>query len=433
MISRLFEKLGLGRFLSAGTFRNLSTLMTSTFISAVIPILFAPVMSRIFESGDYGVLGLYMGITGLIGVLASSHYMQAIMIPREEEEASRIFWFAIFFCGGVSLLALVVIVTLALFTGVFSSTAVGNWIFLAPLSVLLNGLTAIMLTWANRIQQYKTLAANRIYQAVLTIAVQISLGLLVHNETGLLAGLIAGQLCSVLLLLLFFRKTSNTGVKPLQVQHFRQTAGKYRNFLFYTTPSEFINALINQLPVFLLQRFGGISYVGSYNFTQRLLGIPQQFLSSAIVEVFRQKASAHYSEHGNCSAVFNKTFRVLTLLAIIPFTAIAIFAQPLFAIIFGEEWREAGLFAQYLSILFFFRFIVSPLTYVYIVAGRLREDLVLHILFLILTVASFYITDRLVSDKRLLILSFSLAYTSVYLVYLARSWKFSKGIKTGAA
>jgi hypothetical protein len=77
--------------------------------------------------------------------------------------------------------------------------------------------------------------------------------------------------------------------------------------------------------------------------------------------------------------------------------------------------------------MFFFRFIVSPLSYVYIIAGKQREDFVLHILFLCLTTASFYISNLLFENKNLMILFYACAYSLVYIVYLIRSYKFSKG------
>lgn len=426
MFERILEKVGLAKFVSARTFQSISTLMFGTVLSAVIPILASPVMTRIFSTADYGILGLYMGISGLLGVLAYAHYSQAILLAKEHEIARQALWLTLGFSMAVALVTLLVLILLLSFSSFISHSSLGGWYFFIPASVFLNGASASLMVWANRHQSYKALASNRILQAVITVVLQISIGLWINDESGLMVGLIAGQVLSVLLLLLSFKKIPQASVGKPSSQSFYGIARQYKSLLFYSTPSEFINNLINQTPIFLLQRFGGLSYVGSYNFTQRFLGLPQQFLSTAIVEVFKQKATHSYNESGNCELVFMKTLKTLTLLASVPFLVVVFFAPPLFAFVFGPEWREAGVFAQFLSVLFFFRFIVSPLTYVYIIAGKLREDFWLHILFLVVTTLAFFVGDLFLTEKKYLLLVYSLSYSSIYLIYFFRSYKFSK-------
>jgi O-antigen/teichoic acid export membrane protein len=428
IIENWFQKTGLYKIISAKTFVSLSTLFTGTLFSTIIPILFAPVMTRIFTTSDYGVLGLYMSISGLIGVLAYVHYPQAIILSKDDEEARQAMWFSIGFSAMIALLSFIVIAVLYFLLNDFKHTSLRFWLLLIPLSVILNGITSSMMVWANRHQQYKILASNRIIQAVLTVVIQISFGLLINNETGLLLGLLGGQAISAFLLWFRFRNNETASLNLPQPATFRGIAYQYRKLLIYSTPSEFINNLINQTPIFLLQKFGGIAYVGSYNFTQRLLGMPQLFLSSAIVEVFKQKASVAYNTTGNCRGVFIKTFKALGLLAILPFSLIILFSPPVFAFVFGEEWRMAGEFARFLGILFFFRFIVSPLTFTYFIVGRLKEDFWLHILFLLVTTLSFYIGNIFIDDKKYLILVYAVSYTGVYLIYFFRSFYFSKGV-----
>lgn len=427
LIEKWFQRAGLHKIVSAKTFVSLSTLFTGTLLSTIIPILFAPVMTRIFTTSDYGVLGLYMSISGLIGVLAYVHYPQAIMLSKNDEEARQVMWFSIAFCLMIALLSLVVIASLYFFSNWVAHSPLRFWLLLIPFSVVLNGISSSMMVWANRHQQYKILASNRIVQAVLMVLIQIGFGLLINNETGLIMGLLSGQAISAFLLWFRFKNNGLTSLNSPQRHTFKNIAFRYQKLLIYSTPSEFINNLINQTPIFLLQKFGGIAYVGSYNFTQRLLGMPQLFLSSAIVEVFKQKASVAYNTNGNCRDIFIKTFKALGLLAIVPFTLIILFSPPVFAFVFGEEWRMAGEFARFLGVLFFFRFIISPLSYMYYIAGKFKEDFFIHILFLLITTLSFYIGDIIFAEKRYLLLLYALSYSLVYLFTFFRARHFSKG------
>lgn len=426
-MNRILEKAGLQKFISAETFKNISTLMTGTAISAVIPILTAPIMSRIFGAASYGILGIYMSISGLIGVIAYSHYTQAIMLPKEHDEARQVVWFSMSLSTVISIIVLFIFLFLHLSTNIINNSEIHLWYFFIPISIFLNGINTAILTWANRIQSYKKLSYNKVIQALITVAVQIILGILIKNETGLMVGLLTGQIVSVILLLWKFGNKEESGIGSLHFPAFKRIAIQYKSFLFFSTPSDFINNFINQTPIFLLQKFGGVSYVGYYNFTQRFLGLPQMFLSSAIVDVFRQKASSLYNETGECRKLFVKTFRILTGLAVIPSVIVMLFAPQIFSFAFGERWLYAGIFAQYLSGLYFLRFIVSPLSYMYLIAGKMKEDFLIHLFFLFLTTVSFYLSNMLFEQKKYMVLCYSIAYSFVYIIYLVRSYKFSKG------
>lgn len=121
---KLIEKLGLINFISPETFKNISTLMTGTVFSAIIPILTAPVMSRLFTATDYGILGLYMSISGLIGVIAYSHYSNAIMLPKEDEEAKQVVWFSVYISSAVSLITLLIFIILSVYTDIIKNSSV---------------------------------------------------------------------------------------------------------------------------------------------------------------------------------------------------------------------------------------------------------------------------------------------------------------------
>lgn len=417
----------LNNFISAGTLKNISSVMIGTSVSTLIPILTSPIMSRLFSTTDYGILGLYFSVTTLVGILTFSHYSQAIIIVKEDEEAKQVLWFTLFLSTLICFLLFLSISLLYFFTVYIQSIGIGLWIFLVPLSVLLNSISVLFLQWATRVQQFKEVSNNKIYQAFLMISIQITFGLTIKNEIGLMAGLLSGQLYSAYYLTktFYLNKTNNIGLPNFK--NFKKVAVQHKGLLLYTTPSNFINNLINQLPLFLLQKFGGLSYAGSYNFTQRFLNLPQLFLSSGIVEVFKQKASSHYHEFGNCHNMFIKTFKGLTLLSIIPFALMFILAPSIFSFVFGEQWREAGEFARYLSIMFFFSFTVTPLSFMFYLGNKLKENFLLQILLLILTVSSFYIGDYLFSEKKYLLLVYSLAYSIIYILYFIRSYHFSKG------
>jgi O-antigen/teichoic acid export membrane protein len=171
----------------------------------------------------------------------------------------------------------------------------------------------------------------------------------------------------------------------------------------------------------------GLSYVGNFSFAQRLLGLPTSLIGNSIADVFRQKAGEVYRKKGECSELFIKTGRILFLIGIIPLIIMLLFAPEIFAIVFGEQWRKAGEIARILSPLFFFRIIVSPLSYLYTLSGHMREDLIIHLGSLGVITGGFIVTNHFFSNKDFLLAGYSTAYFGIYLIYLTRSFQFSKG------
>jgi O-antigen/teichoic acid export membrane protein len=326
----------------------------------------------------------------------------------------------------VALATALALFLLLLFTGFISLQNSTWWLLLAPLSLFFNGISAILNVWANRTKRSTNLAFNRVIQAIITVAIQIFFGLVYKDERGLMIGFLFGQLMSAALLARrFYFSQSEHHIGSPDFSSFKALARKHRKWVLFFTPTEFINNFINQTPIFLLQTFAGTGYVGNFVFTQRLLGIPQQYLSNGIVDVFKQKASESYINTGSCRHIFIKTLKTLIAVAVVPFTLLMVFAPDIFNLAFGNKWTQAGVFAQYLGFLFLLRFIISPLTYVYYIVGKLKEDFLLHILFLIVTTLSFVVTDMVTDNKDMLILSYSLAYSFIYIVYFIRCYQFS--------
>ena len=155
-------------------------------------------------------------------------------------------------------------------------------------------------------------------------------------------------------------------------------------------------------------------------------------LSTAVSEVFRQRASADYARLKNCSEIYKKTFKSLVLIGIGPFLIFLLLSPELFAFVFGSTWRYSGELAQVMALLFFCRFIISPLSSLYYIAGKQKEDFILHGWMAVSTAAVMYFGGQIFSEPKHLVLAYVLNYASIYSIYLVRSRTFSKGMVLGS-
>ena len=99
-------------------------------------------------------------------------------------------------------------------------------------------------------------------------------------------------------------------------------------------------------------------------------------------------------------------------------------AEPLFAWAFGETWRQAGVIAVWLMPMFALRFVASPLSYVFYIAGGQRVDLVWQCGLLAMTLFVFLAGFDFESTVK----AYAAGYAGMYVVYLFLSYRYSKGV-----
>ena len=110
---------------------------------------------------------------------------------------------------------------------------------------------------------------------------------------------------------------------------------------------------------------------------------------------------------------------MLILLGIGPSIVLFFFSPTLFAWIFGDAWREAGIVAQILAPLYFLNFIASPLSYVFFVAGKQKIELAWQIALFAMTSGVFLAPGNLHQS----VLRYAIGYSALYLIYLHMSYQ----------
>jgi O-antigen/teichoic acid export membrane protein len=408
--------------------RHTAILTSGTTLAQAIAIFTAPVLTRIYDPVFYDVLGLYLMVTAIIGSLVTLQYHNVIVTSADEEKAKLALSMCIAIGTCISILTLVLVLILFPFlAGWFHNERIPYWLLLAPISVFFGGWNMAFGAWANRQKRYKMLSVNRIAAALLVPVFSISLGILVAGPAGLIIGLLVSQVIPAILLSRHFFSRKQVSLQ-FSWPKFRQLAKENAAFPKYSLPSELINNVINQLPVIMFATYYPTpGAIGNYNLSSRMLGMPIQLVAASVLEVFRQRASAEFSEKGNCHHTFNQTFKLLFFSSLLPFIVLALAGPWIFSFVFGNEWELAGRFSQIMTPLFFLKFVVSPLSYVFFIAGKQKEDLIGHIAMIVLVLLSFVIS-RVFSDNFYhALVAYTIAYGIIYLYYLLRSYHFSKG------
>ncbi|MEP7163353.1 MAG: oligosaccharide flippase family protein [Ferruginibacter sp.] len=421
---------GLRQRLNEDFIKSILTVLGGSTVSLALPVISSLWLLRIYDAAlDFTPFALFASFCATLSALANSHYTTAILVADNEKESAGVLRLTVLInliiaAGSILLL---VFIKEPLLRFLKATPSFYSTVWLVPITVLLMGINAAFTQWAYRFKQFKRVAVNRMVQAVVTVVCQTVFGLYFKNIQGLIIGFAAGQLIASLLLTFKCLEKDKQLLMAVTVKELRKDAKKYNIFFRFQTPADIINVFTQQLPSFLLSKFAvSPADLGYYGQAYRLMVAPSSIITSAIADVFRQKANQDYKEKGNAIDIFRRTARILFVIMILPCLAIAFAGPWIFETLFGAQWTTAGVYAQILVIMLFPKFIVSPLTYMYIIARKQVEDFYLHIYILVSTILAFYLGYILYGTPEKMLLFFSINYAFIYVIYFFRSYKFAK-------
>lgn len=140
-----------------------------------------------------------------------------------------------------------------------------------------------------------------------------------------------------------------------------------------------------------------------------------------MLDVFKQRASEDYKKDGHCKEIFKKTFWVLFLMALPPSLILYFWVDDLFSFVFGEPWREAGVYAQILIPALFLRFIANPLSFMIYIAEKQVWNFLCMAGLLPMILAGLLMSNDAVEAVRII----SISYCLYYLLHLMLSFKLA--------
>jgi len=342
--------------------KNVLTLMTGTTIAQAIPIAISPILTRIYSPQDFGVLALFVAISSIFGSIANGRYELAIMLPKKDEDAINIFALGFIIVSILSIfLLLIVVVFHDNILHILKNENISMWLYFIPISVFFIGVFNLLNYFNTRKKQFKDLAQATVLKSIITAVVQLGIGFLSSSATGLISGQLASWFVANIKLVkntiknkILISKISKVKIVAL--------AKKYKDFPKFTMWAGLLNTSSTHFTNILISSMFNIKTLGFYSLSQRMLGIPSSLIGSSIGQVFFQEAMKEKHTIGTSLKVFKTTLKKLLIISIPFFVIMFIFVEDIFAFIFGEEWRMAGIYTKSLVPFFMIQFIVSPLT-----------------------------------------------------------------------
>lgn len=413
----------LKRLAAGGFVRHVATLASGAALAQALPLLFAPLLTRLYSPADFGVLAVFVAWLSNLAVIATARYDMAVVLPEQEADAAGLMRLAL---GINTALLLLTLPPFWLWHDAIAShlgaPALAPWLPWLPFGVWLAGGVAAWTAWNNRQRRYAANAQGRVVQSLGVSALQLLAG-----WSGLAAaGLIVSQLLGQLIALLTLARGDLLAGLPWLRGHRRAAlallARRFREFPLINTPHAFVVAFQDSLMLALLAGLSGAAIVGQYALVLRVLKLPAALVGQAVSQVvFRDLAEAAAAGRV-LSGLLRRAVLVLAALSLLPFGVLMLYGGPLFALVFGPAWHGAGLIAASLAPYFAASFIVGPAFMVPMVIGRQRASFVFVLLGVIVNLAAFAAVYLLQRDAMLAFRVMSVVMTVYFAAYLA--WVF---------
>lgn len=411
-------------FLQSDFFRNVSYQMIGTGLAQVLPFAATPILTRLYTQQDFALYTSFFAVASILVVGVGARYQFAIILPRKNSEAIKLFTLSIYITVLYSVLLIAAVWVLEKYG--FSRQGVGAYFI--PVYVLFFGLWTSFTYLSIRKKTFLQNAIAKVLQAVFYIVTAIILGLLKITLFGLILGKIVGVVASVLYLF----KGSFIKIQYTKVENLKALAKSYLDYPKYGLLPAFLDIMSVQGLILILTRFYPTQDLGYFGLTALVLSAPLGLIGGSFKDVFYQRITSliNNREFERAILLFKRSALGLLLMGLPICAIIYFFGADIFKVVFGEKWTRSGEFASLLSISFLIQLIVSPLSSIFNAANKLKIASLWQTLYFITTFltlgTSAYVFKLSIES---LFFVYVIHEVILYLIYLSLQYWTLKNLK----
>jgi PST family polysaccharide transporter len=346
----------------------------------------AVVLARLLVPEDFGLIGMVLALTGLLGLFKEVGLSTATVQTETvtQEQVSNLFWINVALSLLTAILCAVLAPSIAWFYG--DPRLVGITLALS-LTFPLTGSTVQHQALLMRQMRFRAKALIELISMLLGILVGCGMALRGFGYWSL----VVMQLCTAASALALTwhlsrwrpcRPRRETGVAPLL------------RFGIHLTMSDLIGRLAAGMDNILIGRFFGAAALGFYTRANVLLARPLEQLLAPVGAVLIPVLSRLQGDDDRYRRTFMRAYDILAL-AIFPFSAVCLaLSEPIVLLLLGEEWAgSVPLFAGFTLVAVSLPLSVAA-SWLFMSQGRGRDLLDAYVVLAIITVVAFVVGLR---------------------------------------
>lgn len=402
--------------------RNVIIASSGSVLAQAITILFSPIITRLYGTEAFGLLGTFTSLVAVLTPIAALTYPIAIVLPKEDDSAKGLAAISIRISLVVSLL-----IAIILFLGndkllaLLNAEAISKFIWLVPVTMLFATWLQIAQQWLIRKKQFIVIARVTVTKTIISSIAKAAIGWF-HPVAAVLIVITAIDNAVYAFLLNIGVKRKEGTMLPGKQTNARKSlheiAKRHKDFPLYRAPQAFVHAVSQHFPVLLLAALFGPASAGFYVLSIRILSIPSEIIGKSVGDVFYPKINEAAQSGQNLSKLILKATLALAAIGFIPYAIIVAFGPVLFGFVFGADWVTAGVYARWVSFMLFFMFINKPVVASIPVLNMQKQSMFFGFISAGLKIAALYLGFKLFKTDTHAIALFSIVGVIVYIIFI---------------
>ena len=359
--------------------RNILTLVSSALFAQILALLLTPILTRLYSPEEFGVFTAFISYSGTLAAFIFLSLELAIVKSKSARQLSSVLGLmlviSIFL---LSILSITIYLESAFYT-LIGFDKLFDIKVLVLLGVLFSATNLVLNQFITRKEKFSVYATSQ----VSFVALRFVFSYLFFYFGFTQYGLVFGFTLATILIIIYLSYSTEIYKETISLKkiYFFAAFRKHKNLVIFNTPSNVINILIINFPLFFILKNFGLEAAGLFGLAYRMVMLPVTLVNKAIGQVIYKRFSSMSILDKTMFAFIIKNILFLTL-SFPGFALLYLFGEEIFSFIFGVEWRVAGEYAALMTPFIFLSFLISPLSYYFVAYDKSDLLMVISILFL---------------------------------------------------
>lgn len=359
--------------------QSVIVLMTGAVLAQAINMIMLPVLTHYFYSPKaFGEFHLYMRLVGFVSGIAAARFEMSLPLPKHDGHSYLLYRLslriAMYTMAGMVLAGFLYILIQPddVFDIPFLLISLGSTFFMVFINLGTN--------WSIRKKAYAAISRQKVVGALSSNLFRVLFAVFSFGSIGLILGTLIGYAVSSYWYIVDYLKIGRTQYPNYSKKKNKALVKEYREFPLVNLPHVSLDLGRELLVAMFVARYFGFEIFGWFSVSLMILKIPISLVGVSIGQVFYGRATELVNEGKSVYALLRKTMLTLLGLAIIPFSIVFFFGEPIFDFVLGANYAESGRFSEIMAIWLMLLFVVAPTSNLSLVLRRQKTFFALGIL-----------------------------------------------------
>lgn len=350
--------------------RAVLVLFSGTAAAQAIGYLVAPILTRLYNAEEMGELAIYMRAVGFIAGVATLRYELSLPIPKRDEHSFLLYRLSLrialglIVAGGLGFVVFAISGRLSLDDRFFYSLVLLSAIFLV--------LTNLGTYWAIRKNTYRIISRSKVASSFVTNGLRWLFGVWGWSVKGLLLASLVGYVVGSIEFLRQYLTLNKTHKTTRSKKKTKALSIIHKDFPTINLPHVMVDLGRELLLALIISVLFSKEIFGWYSYSYTMLRLPVALLGASIGQVLMSRCASQVNEKKPVTPLVQRALLALLGIAVIPFTLIAFFGEPVFAFVFGADWATSGVYAEIMAPWLMLSFVTSSLSTIPVVLKQQR-------------------------------------------------------------